>query len=256
MSSTAITARDITYSFPNKRRGTTDVLSGVTFDVEEGEFVCVMGPSGCGKSTLLSMTAGFLQPDAGELTWRGVPITRPSAQRGVVFQRPQLYPWLDVLGNVLFGPRAMGTGRAAGPAATKLLDEVGLRGFERYRSYELSGGMQHRVALARTLANDPDLLLMDEPFAALDAQTREEMQALLLSVWQRHERTVIFVTHDVEEALLLADRVVVLSKRPARVLETIPVDFPRPRSYELVLEPAFADLRRRVRAFFAHDGTV
>ncbi len=255
MSAAAVVVRDVTHGFTHPRRGTTQVLGGVTFDVEEGEFVCLMGPSGCGKSTLLGMAAGFLAPDAGELAWRGAPIARPSPARGFVFQRPQLYPWLDVLGNVLFGPRAMGRGRAAEPAAKQLLEEVGLRGFERHRPYELSGGMQHRVALARTLANDPDLLLMDEPFAALDAQTREEMQALLLGVWQRHKRTVMFVTHDVEEALLLADRVVVLSGRPAHVLETIPVDFPRPRSYELVLEPEFVELRGRVRAVFTHGST-
>jgi NitT/TauT family transport system ATP-binding protein len=197
------------------------------------------------------MAAGFLRPDAGQTIWRGRRITGPDPARGFVFQKPQLYPWLDVLGNVMFGPRAMGRSRDSRPFAQQLLVEMGLEGFERHRPYELSGGMQHRVALARTLVNDPDLLLMDEPFAALDAQTREEMQALLLEIWERHQRTVLFVTHDIEEGLLLADRVVILSHRPSTVREIIDVPFGRPRSYGVIHEQRFVDLRRRTRSLLA-----
>jgi ABC-type nitrate/sulfonate/bicarbonate transport system ATPase subunit len=193
------------------------------------------------------MVAGFSRPLGGEVLHAGAPITRPDWKRGVVFQSPALYPWLSVQANVLFGPRVRSKMSGAEEHARALLAEVGLEGFEHYFPYELSGGMRHRVALARTLMNQPELLLMDEPFAALDSQTRETMQALLLEIWQRHRTTVLFVTHDIEEGLLLADRVVVLSTRPARIMSIIEVNIPRPRQYSTVLEPKFIELRAHLR---------
>ncbi|HEX6446014.1 MAG TPA: ABC transporter ATP-binding protein [Streptosporangiales bacterium] len=237
----------LSHGFVHRKAGRREILTDVRLEARPGEFLCVMGPSGCGKSTLLNIAAGFVAPDAGTATWQGRPIRAPGRDRGMVFQKPELYPWLDVWGNVMFGPKATGRGREAGARARELLAEVGLAGFEHYRPYELSGGMQHRVALARTLVNDPELLLMDEPFAALDAQTRQEMQALLLDVWQRHRRTVVFVTHDAEEALLLADRVAILSGRPSTVTDLIDVGFARPRGPELVFADAFVEMRRRIR---------
>jgi ABC-type nitrate/sulfonate/bicarbonate transport system ATPase subunit len=193
------------------------------------------------------MVAGFSRPLVGAVLHDGEPITRPDWRRGVVFQSPALYPWLSVQSNVLFGPRVRSRMSGAEGQARALLAEVGLEGFEQHFPYELSGGMRHRVALARTLMNEPELLLMDEPFAALDSQTRETMQGLLLDIWQRHRSTVLFVTHDIEEGLLLADRVVVLSQRPASIMAIIDVNIPRPRQYSTVLEPEFIELRARVR---------
>jgi NitT/TauT family transport system ATP-binding protein len=233
------------------RRGTTHVLRDVSFAVRDGEFVVVMGPSGCGKSTLVGFAAGFTAPSEGTVRWENEPVTAPTVDKGVVFQKPALYPWLDVWGNVMFGPRLRRKAAESEAWARELVAEVGLEGFERHRAYELSGGMQHRVALARTMVNDPDLLLMDEPFAALDAQTREDMQELLIRVWERHRRTVLFVTHDIEEGLLLADRLIVLTHRPATVNAVIDVDFPRPRSYDIVLDPRFAEMRQYVRRLLA-----
>lgn len=237
---------DVRHTFSSDR-GTVAVLDGISFGVASGEFVAVMGPSGCGKSTLVDMVAGFSRPSAGEVRHDGRPIGRPDWRRGVVFQSPALYPWLSVEGNVLFGPRMRRKLQGAEQRARQLLGEVGLAGFEKHLPYELSGGMRHRVALARTLMNEPELLVMDEPFAALDSQTRETMQALLLDIWQRHRSTVMFVTHDIEEGLLLADRVVVLSQRPARIVAIVDVDIPRPREYTTVLTPEFIALRARLR---------
>lgn len=238
--------RDVQHGFSSDR-GTVTVLDGISFGVAPREFVAVMGPSGCGKSTIVDMVAGFARPLGGDVLHDGSPVRRPDWRRGVVFQSPALYPWLSVQSNVLFGPRVRSRMDGAEERARALLAEVGLAGFEEYFPYELSGGMRHRVALARTLMNQPELLLMDEPFAALDSQTREIMQALLLEVWQRHRSTVLFVTHDIEEGLLLADRVVVLSQRPARVQAVIDVDIPRPREYSTVLEPRFIELRAQLR---------
>jgi NitT/TauT family transport system ATP-binding protein len=238
--------RDVRHRFSSER-GTVDVLDGLSFGVAPGEFVAVMGPSGCGKSTIVDMVAGFSRPLVGAVLHHGEPITRPDWRRGVVFQSPALYPWLSVQSNVLFGPRVRSRMTGAERQARTLLAEVGLDGFEQHFPYELSGGMRHRVALARTLMNEPELLLMDEPFAALDSQTRETMQGLLLDIWQRHRSTVLFVTHDIEEGLLLADRVVVLSQRPASIMAIIDVNIPRPRQYSTVLEPEFIELRARVR---------
>jgi len=211
-----------------------------------GEFVALLGPSGCGKSTLLGAVGGFVPITSGTLLVDGLPVREPSAERGLVFQRPSLLPWKRVLGNVEFGPRVRGLSRKQAEAESRaLLSLVGLEGFERYFPAQLSGGMQQRVEIARVLVNRPKLLLMDEPFGALDAQTRLRMQNLLLDVWTKVPTTVLFVTHDVDEALYLADRVIVLSARPARPIATLEVPFARPRSTELVTSTEFAQLKRR-----------
>lgn len=224
------------------------ILHDLELEVNQGEFVAVMGPSGCGKSTLLNVVAGFERAARGSVHSNGRINPGPGADRGVVFQRPTLFPWMSVIDNVMFGPKATGKGRGARERAGEILAEVGLKGYENRRTYELSGGMQHRVAIARTLVAQPALLLMDEPFGALDAQTRTEMQSLLLDVWQRHRSTVLFVTHDIEEGLLLADRIVVLGVRRSGAAAVVDVDIPRPRTYETVMTERFIELRRYVRS--------
>lgn len=227
----------------------TPVLVDVSLTVRQAEFVCLMGSSGCGKTTLLNHVAGFQSGTSGIVRVAGRHVAGAGPDRGVVFQKPALFHWLSVLDNVMFGPRAMQWNRAAArESAETLLEEVGLSGFEEHKVYEISGGMQHRVALARTLVMHPPVLLMDEPFAALDAQTRTEMQGLLLEVCARHNSTVLFVTHDIEEGLLLSDRVLVLSGRPASVGASYTVPFVRPRTVETVMEPDFVALRKEIRA--------
>jgi NitT/TauT family transport system ATP-binding protein len=246
-----LTVCDLVVEFQAGRRPPVRVLDHVSFDVSRKEFVAVMGPSGCGKSTLLNVLAGFRKPTHGTAEHGDRLIEGPGPERGMVFQAPALYPWMTVLENVLFGPKATGRGHGATDRALQLLEEVGLGGFERHRPYELSGGMKHRAALARTLVNEPPVLLMDEPFAALDAQTRVEMQSLLLSMWERHKSTAVFVTHDIEEGLFLADRVVILTHRPGAVREILTVDAPRPRTADLVLTEDFIQLRKYVRSLMS-----
>ncbi len=222
------------------------VLEGLTLDVQPGSFLCVLGPSGCGKSTVLNTVAGFVQPAAGLVTVDGEPITGPGADRGVVFQAPTLFPWLSVLDNVAFGPRMAGLGGPeAESTARTFLDIVGLTTVAKQHPGQLSGGMQQRVGIARALANYPRVLLMDEPFGALDAQTRLMMQTALLRIWQDFRTTVLFVTHDIEEGILLGDRVIVLGGRPGRIVDDIAIDLPRPRAAEMTFDPAFVALRRR-----------
>ena len=198
--------------------GAVQALSDVSLTLKQGELLSVLGPSGCGKTTLLNIVAGFLAPTAGRLSLGGRPITGPSADRGMVFQQGALFEWMNVRDNVGFGPRMKGMDRrqAAG-IVDHLLDTVGLRDFKDKAVYELSGGMQQRVALARCLANDPDLILMDEPLGALDALTREKMQGLVLRLWKETGKTVILITHSVEEALLLGERLIVMAPRPGRI---------------------------------------
>ena len=222
-----------------------ETVKDVTLDIAPGEFVCLLGPSGCGKSTLLGALAGHLTPTGGSLAVDGVPVAGPHPSRGLVFQQHTLLPWRRVIDNVAFGPKMKGVPRAARRVeARALIEEVGLAGFEDRYPGQLSGGMQQRVEIARVLINRPRLLLMDEPFGALDALTRTRMQALLLRVWERIRTTVVFVTHDIEEALLLADRIVVMSARPGRVVEQLAVPFARPRELSLVTEPRFVALKR------------
>jgi NitT/TauT family transport system ATP-binding protein len=208
----------------------TQALSDISLRIRRNEFVALLGPSGCGKTTLLNLIAGFDAPTAGRVLVGGEPVVAPGPDRGVIFQAPNLFPWLSTLDNVLFGPRVRREALAEARArADALLELVGLRGFERHRPHELSGGMQQRVAIARVLMNRPAILLADEPFAALDEYTRRGMQEEFLRIWQQTETTVVFVTHNIEEALYLADRVVVMSRRPGRVKEILTMDMPRPR---------------------------
>jgi len=208
--------------------------------IAEGEFVSIVGPSGCGKTTFLKIVDGLIQPTSGHLLLDGRPISRPGRDRGMVFQDASLFPWYTVLRNVSYGLECQGVPRReAAERARPLVELVGLRGFEQHFPYELSGGMQQRVNLARALAVDPQILLMDEPFAALDAQTREFMQAELLRIWQQARKTVLFITHQINEAIYLSDRVVVMSARPGRLLADIRIELPRPRALAVKRSPPF-----------------
>jgi NitT/TauT family transport system ATP-binding protein len=214
-------------------RGTDIVLAidRVDLAVEDGEFVCLLGPSGCGKTTLLNAVAGFLPISSGELTLRGKPITRPGPDRAMVFQQPGLLPWRDVLHNVTYGLEMSGRmrGREAAARAGDLLKLVGLADFAHSYPHQLSGGMQQRVNLARALAVEPEVLLLDEPFASVDAQTRETLQVELLAICKRANATALFVTHDIGEAVFLADRVCIFSRRPGRIVREVTVGLPKPR---------------------------
>ena len=222
-------------------------LEEIDLTVAEREFVAILGPSGCGKSTLLNMVAGFDLPTRGSVKVAGEEILAPAPTRGVVFQEPALFPWLTVMDNVVFGPKTRGQSAADYRArAAQIIERVGLSGFEASYPAELSGGMRQRVGIARVLIMEPKVLLMDEPFGSLDAQTRTLMQELLLALWERHHQTVLFITHDIEEAVLLADRVCVMTARPGRIKKSIEVRMPRPRSIELTTSPEFNALRREV----------
>jgi NitT/TauT family transport system ATP-binding protein len=229
-------------------------LQDIGLKVAEREFAAILGPSGCGKSTLLNIVAGFDRPTSGSVRVAGEEIAAPSPRRAVVFQEPALFPWLTVMENVVFGPKTQR--QPAGEYRTRaaqIIEQVGLQGFESSYPAELSGGMRQRVGIARVLIMQPQVLLMDEPFGSLDAQTRSLMQELLLSVWERHHPTVLFVTHDIEEALLLADRVCVMTARPGRVKKTIEVTIPRPRAIEVTTSPEFNALRREVLALIRDE---
>ena len=205
-------------------------LSDISLQIAEGEFVSIVGPSGCGKSTLLYMVGGFVAPSRGAVSVAGKPVTGPGPDRGPVFQEFALFPWKTVLGNVMYGLLQQGMSRPEAEAkARALISLVRLTGYERFYPKELSGGMKQRVAIARTLAYGPTILLMDEPFGALDAHTRTGLQNELLEIWERDRKTVLFVTHSVEEAVFLSDRVVVLTRSPGRVKATVDIDLPRPR---------------------------
>ena len=245
---TKIVFRKVSKTFVPKRGGEAVLaLDDVTLQIQDKAFVCLVGPSGCGKSTLLNLLAGFELPDTGEVLLQEVPIRTPGPDRGMVFQENALFPWLTVIGNVCYGPQRRGIPRNEYvPAAEAILRQVGLRRFTDSYPNELSGGMRQRVAIARALVNKPQVLLLDEPFGALDAQTRALMQEMLLDVWEREHRTVVFVTHDVEEAVFMADRVVVMSRRPGRVLADIAVTLPRPRDYEVLTTSEFASIKREV----------
>jgi NitT/TauT family transport system ATP-binding protein len=225
--------------------GRFEALHDVSLKIAPGEFVCLLGPSGCGKSTLLGALAGHLAPARGTVRVDGDVVDGPHPDRGLVFQQHTLFPWQRVIDNVAFGLKMKGVARAQRHAqAHELLASVGLAGFESRYPSQLSGGMQQRVEIARVLINRPRVLLMDEPFGALDALTRARMQQLLLEVWGRIRTTVVFVTHDIDEALFLADRLLVMSARPGRIIEDRPLDFARPRDAELVTSPEFAALKR------------
>ncbi len=221
-------------------------VQDVSFNIEPGEFICILGPSGCGKSTLLSAIAGHLKTTKGRIEVDGNAIAGPSVKRGLVFQQHTLFPWKTVLDNVAFGLKMQGVKRAErNLRALEFLRLVGLADFAECFPAQLSGGMQQRVEIARALINNPQVLLMDEPFGALDAQTRLMMQELLLSIWTRVRTTIVFVTHDIDEALFLADRIFVLTQRPGRIGEELKLDFPRPRTADLVTSNEFVRLKRR-----------
>ncbi|MDB2407907.1 ABC transporter ATP-binding protein [Jannaschia sp.] len=216
-----------------------------SIDIAAGEFVCILGPSGCGKSTLLNAIAGYTKPTTGAVRLDGKRIEAPGPDRGMVFQQYSLLPWKTVYENVAFGPKMAGHTRTeAGSTANTFLELVGLKKFgDRYPA-ELSGGMQQRVGIARALANYPSVLLMDEPFGALDAQTRLMMQESLLDIWRKFGTTVVFVTHDVDEAVFLSDRVLIMSAAPGRIIEDVKIDLPRPRSTDMARTPAYVDARQ------------
>lgn len=224
--------------------GETLALQSTDLDVAENDFVTLLGPSGCGKSTLLRIVAGLDHPSSGEVLLDGRRIEGPGADRGMVFQSYTLFPWLTVRDNVCFGLRERGLPRAQQlEIAQDFIAKVGLAGFEHHYPKQLSGGMQQRTALARALANQPRMLLMDEPFGALDHQTRELMQELLLGIWEQQRKTVIFVTHDIDEAVFLGSRVVVMSARPGRIKLDRKVDLAHPRHYGMKTTPPFAELK-------------
>ncbi|HWV14964.1 MAG TPA: ABC transporter ATP-binding protein [Cellvibrio sp.] len=222
-----------------------EAVQNIDVALAPGEFVCILGPSGCGKSTLLGALAGHIQPSSGQLKLDGKAIAGPSPERGMVFQHHTLFPWRRTLDNVAFGLKMRGQAkRERLEQAQAMLKLVGLEDSAARWPSQLSGGMQQRVEIARVLINKPRLLLMDEPFGALDAQTRMNMQELLLSIWSQIRTTVVFVTHDIDEALFLADRILVMSARPGRIIDDIRVGFPRPRHTELVTTPDFIKLKR------------
>ena len=215
----------------NKWFGELEALREINVDVERGAFVSLVGPSGCGKTTFLRIVAGLEQASGGELLLDGRPVTGPGSDRGFVFQNDNLLPWRTVLANALIGPEIAGhVGEAERKRTLDLLKLVGLEGFENYHPRQLSGGMRQRVNLARALAIDPEILLMDEPFSALDAQTREIMQTELLRIWEQGRKTVLFVTHQIDEAVFLSDRVLVFARRPGRLQESVEIKLPRPRT--------------------------
>src|SRR5690242_13499990 len=227
-------------------------ISDISLTIEDGAFVSILGPSGCGKSTLLYIVGGFVSPTEGVATVKGKAIRGPGPDRGPVFQEFALFPWKSVLGNVMYGPRQQGVKSAEAQAQSRaLIEKVGLKGFEHFYPKELSGGMKQRVALARTLAYHPAVLLMDEPFGALDAHTRTRLQNDLLNIWERDRKTVLFVTHSVEEAVFLSDKVVMMTRSPGRIRQIVDIDLPRPRRRsELLLDPRYQEYVVEIERMF------
>jgi NitT/TauT family transport system ATP-binding protein len=231
-------------------------LSDISLTIEKRAFVSILGPSGCGKSTLLYIVGGFVRPSQGSAKMKGQAITGPGPDRGPVFQEFALFPWKSVLGNVMYGPRQQGVKHAEAEAQSRaLIEMVGLKGFENFYPKELSGGMKQRVALARTLAYHPEVLLMDEPFGALDAHTRTRLQNDLLNIWERDRKTVLFVTHSVEEAVFLSDKVVMMTRSPGRIRQVVDIDLPRPRRRtELLLDPRYQKYVVDIERMFDDSG--
>jgi len=246
--------RKVEISGLSKMFGTLEVLSSIDLAVEQGEFIAVVGPSGCGKTTFLRMVAGLEPATSGTILLDGKPLAGPGNNRGFVFQNDSLVPWRTVLSNALIGPELAGSvGSAERQRTLDLLKLVGLGGFENYYPRQLSGGMRQRVNLARALAIDPDVLLMDEPFDSLDAQTHEIMQTELLRIWEQGRKTVLFVTHQIDEAVFLSDRVLVFARRPGRLQESIEIKLPRPRSLALKRTPEFIAYVDRIWTMIEHD---
>jgi NitT/TauT family transport system ATP-binding protein len=240
---------EVTLRFMPRTGNAVTALESISLDVENKEFSVIVGPSGCGKSSLLRLIAGLIRPSSGAIYLDDRKVMRPGKDRGMVFQSYTLFHWLTVRQNVEFGLRIANIDPSErAKIARKFLAEVGLEGFENAYPKELSGGMMQRVALARALANDPEVLLMDEPFGALDSQTRWLMQELLLRIWESSHKTVLFITHDIDEAILLGDRVHVMTARPGRIKEIVPIDIARPRSTEVLTTNRFAALKRHIMA--------
>jgi NitT/TauT family transport system ATP-binding protein len=239
------------------RNGQVVAVDRVSFDVKRGEFVCLLGPSGCGKSTLLNAIAGFERPFEGQVRVLGKAVTAPGPDRGMVFQQPLLFPWKSVRSNIAHGPVMLGKSRAEAAAiADGLIGMIGLTRFADAYPHTLSGGMQQRVSIARALANRPGILLMDEPFGALDAQTRVIMQENLLRLWSEFGTTIVFVTHDIEEAIFLADRVLIMSASPGQILRTVEIRLPRPRSLDLLLQPEFMLIKKQCFELIKQESLV
>jgi NitT/TauT family transport system ATP-binding protein len=237
---------DVAMRFPT-RHGEVRALEKISLTVPDGQFACIVGPSGCGKSTLLSIAAGLVTPTEGEVLVDSKPADSPGADRGMVFQSYSLYPWLSVRRNIEFGLEIKGTPKSERTRqSSELIRLMKLDGFADAYPKALSGGMKQRVAIARALANDPEVLLMDEPFGALDALTRQIMQEMLTEIWHRYRKTVLFVTHDIDEAIFLGDVIYVMTNRPGRIRTTLSVDLPRPRTFDMVGGPRFAGLRNQV----------
>ena len=242
-----VSVEQVSLEFRSRRTGTIVALDNLSLEIPDKQFAAIVGPSGCGKSSLLGLVAGLNEASAGCCRVDGRIVTGPGADRGMVFQSYSLFPWLTVQKNVEFG-LSLGNlpARERIERAGYYVDAVGLTGFEDAYPAQLSGGMQQRVAIARVLANDPEVLLMDEPFGALDSQTRSIMQELLLGIWEREQKTVLFVTHDIDEALFLGDVVYVMSARPGRIIDTIDVGLVRPRRYDIVTSDRFISHKRRI----------
>lgn len=239
-----IEAKDVNLTFTPPNRAPVTALQNFSVDVKEGEFVSIVGPSGCGKSTFLNVLIGLIPPDSGEMAINGKKIEGPGHDRAMVFQEFGLLPWRTVMNNIELGLELQGVAaKERRETCQKFIDMVGLSGFESHYPHELSGGMKQRVGIARALASDPEVLLMDEPFAALDAQTRDIMQAELLRIWHEAKKTVLFVTHQIEEAVYLSDRVVVMTKRPGRMKKVIDIPLARPRDYEMRVTQEFNELK-------------
>ena len=242
----ALEVRGLTKRFETPR-GIVTALDDVSFQVHKRELMCVIGPSGCGKSTLVRILAGLETPTSGEVRVYGEPVSGPGSDRGMVFQGYTLFPWLSVKENVMFGPRMAGKSMStASSEAREWIDLVGLSKFENAYPHQLSGGMKQRVAIARALANQPRVLFMDEPFGALDAQTRCKMQSYLLDIWRNVDITIVFITHDLDEAVFLSDRILVLDANPGRVSELVEVPVPRPRSEAQLFDPTFMATRKHI----------
>jgi NitT/TauT family transport system ATP-binding protein len=244
---TYIQGRNVNLTYRPPNRGPVRALQNFDIDIAEGEFLSIVGPSGCGKSTFLNVLLGLIRPDSGDIQMQGRPIAGPGTDRAMVFQEFGLLPWRTVQANVELGLELKGMASGARRTVSEpLIEMIGLSGFEGHFPHELSGGMKQRVGLARALATDPNVLLMDEPFAALDAQTRDLMQAELLRIWSKARKTVLFVTHQIEEAIYLSDRVMVMTKRPGRAKKIFPIDLPRPRDYEMRVTPKFNELKLEI----------
>ena len=238
----------------NTRNGEMVALNGVTLDIHENEFICVVGPSGCGKSTLLNIIAGLSEPTSGAVYCDGKKVTGTGTERGVVFQQYALFPWLTVKKNVRFALEMRGVkGAEADELAMQYLEKVDLVKFADHYPKELSGGMKQRVAIARAYAAEPEVLLMDEPFGALDAQTRTQLQSELLETWEKDRKTCFFITHDVDEAIILAQKVIIMSARPGRIKEIVDITIPYPRTQETKMSPEFLELKNHIWSQVYHE---